>query len=236
MRRRNVIAILLLAGASVHAGDVTGTVRLTGRPPRIGWREVMQDTDVCGDAARRAASLTLGTNQAVRDVIVYLGAGVTAGRSRPVAPVTLDQRGCDFVPRVQIAASGAPLVLRNSDPTLHVVRIDSMSSTNAIQTLLTAATPYAGSEKRFQLANFREPTLLKAMNVNGRDWMAAYIAVMPHPWAALTDAEGRFTLRDVPAGTHKLFAWHEVLGTLVREVKVTGDHATTVNLEFSGTR
>jgi hypothetical protein len=37
----------------------------------------------------------------------------------------------------------------------------------------------------------------------------------------------------VPAGTHKLYAWHEVLGTLVREVKVIGDRPTTANFEFS---
>lgn len=234
MRPRSVIVILLLAGSSAHAGDVTGTVRLAGHPPRIAWREVSHDTDVCGESARPAASLALGANQSVRDVIVYLDG--PAGNSRPSGPVTLDQRGCDFVPRVQIAGSGAPLTLRNSDPTLHVVRIDSMSSTNAIKTLVTVATPYAGFEKRFQLANFREPTLLKAMNVNGHDWMVAYIAVMPHPWAALTDAEGRFALRDVPAGAHKLYAWHEALGTLVREVKIAGDRPTPVSLEFSGSR
>jgi hypothetical protein len=63
--------------------------------------------------------------------------------------------------------------------------------------------------------------------------MAAYIAVMPHPWAALTDENGNFTLRGVPAGTHKLYVWHEVLGTLVREVKVIGDRPNTANFEFS---
>ena len=234
MRPRNVIAFLLLCGVSTRAGEITGTVRLAGHPPRLAWREVVHDTEVCGETARPATSLLLGTNQTVRDVIIYLGAGPT--NSRPLTPVTLDQRGCDFVPRVQIAASGAPLIVRNSDPTLHVVRIDSMSGTNELKTLLTVAAPYAGFEKRFQLANFREPTLLKAMNANGHDWMAAYLAVMPHPWAALTDGEGRFTLHDVPAGTHKLYAWHEALGTLVREVKITGDGATTVSLEFSATR
>ena len=40
---------------------------------------------------------------------------------------------------------------------LFMVRIDSMSGTNAQRTLLKAATPYAGYEKTYQLANFREP-------------------------------------------------------------------------------
>jgi hypothetical protein len=57
--------------------------------------------------------------------------------------------------------------------------------------------------------------------------------VMPHPWAALTDENGRFTLRNVPAGTQKIYAWHEVLGTLVREVRVNGEHASTVDFQFT---
>ena len=63
--------------------------------------------------------------------------------------------------------------------------------------------------------------------------MAAYVAVLPHPWAALTDETGRFTLRSVPAGTYKVYAWHEVLGTLTREVKLNGNHTATVDFEFA---
>jgi hypothetical protein len=68
---------------------------------------------------------------------------------------------------------------------------------------------------------------------NGHEWMAAYVAVLPHPWAALTDENGRFTLRNVPPGAHKLYAWHEVLGTLTREATVSGSRSTTVDFEFT---
>jgi hypothetical protein len=170
----------------------------------------------------------------VRNVIVYLAgyaSDVVNHGTNNVA--TLDQRNCEFVPRIQIARSGAFLILRNSDPILHLVHIDSMSGTNHARTLLTAATPYAGYEKKYQLANFREPTLLRVGSGNGCSWMAAYIAVMPHPWAALTDDKGRFTLHDVPDGEHKIYAWHEVLGTLTREVRVDGQRSTTVDFQFT---
>ena len=244
MRLRKPIPLLMLvalvafiatvAVAQNGQGTISGTVRLVGPPPTIPTVLPKTDFDMCGSVARPTQSLLLGTNQTVRNVIVYL-AGYTqnsAGNGTNDA-IVIDQRDCEFVPRIQIARTGAPLILKNSDPILDVVRIDSMSSTNGQRMLLKAATPYAGYEKVYQLANFREPTLLQVTSGNGHEWMAAYIAVLPHPWAALTDENGRFTLRNVPAGMHKIYVWHEVLGTMAREVRVNGDGTTTVDFQFS---
>jgi hypothetical protein len=223
----------LIADGENGEGVISGTVRLIGPVPSIPTLTPLADFDNCGTEARQTQSLSLGANQAVRDVIVYLDGYTQNGGSGTNERVILDQRNCEFVPRIQIARSGVPLILRNSDPVLHVVRIESMSGTNGSRALLKAATPYAGYEKTYQLANFREPTLLHVSAGNGHEWMAAYIAVMPHPWAALTDENGRFTLRNVPPGAHKIYAWHEVLGTLTRDASVNGNHPTTVDFEFT---
>src|SRR5436309_7724978 len=224
------LSLIVAMTVSVHAADISGTVRLAGRAPSIPMVSADVDLDVCGSEAKPLQSLMLGTNQAVRDAVVYLSAG-SANRSDAVA--VLAARDCEFVPRVQIVRSGATLVLSNSDSVLHVVRLESLSGTNGPTTLLNVAAPYAGYEKRFRLANFREPTLLKATCGNGHGWMVAYLAVVPHLWAVMTDECGRFSLSSVPPGAYKLFAWHEVLGTLVREIKVSSGRATNVDLEFT---
>jgi len=224
--------------ADNNLGSIAGTVRLAGPVPSIPLMYAEQDIDVCGPQVRPVQSLVLGTNQVVRDAVVYLSAVASNGRraSSNTVVAVLDQRDCEFTPRVQITESGATLTLRNSDPVLHVVRIDSLSNTNAPTTLLNVATPYAGYEKRFKLANFKEPTLLKATCSNGHSWMVAYLAVMPHTPAALTDMNGRFTLAGLHAGAYKLYAWHEMLGTLVRDVKVSDGHVTSIDLEFGVNR
>ena len=203
MRLRKPIPLLMLmalvaftaalAGAQNGPGTISGTVRLVGPPPSIPTVLPQMDFDMCGSVARPTQSLLLGSNQTVRNVIVYLaGYAQNSASNGTNGAIIVDQRDCEFVPRIQIARSGVPLILKNSDPILHVVRIDSMSSTNGQRMLLKAATPYAGYEKVYQLANFREPTLLQVTSANGHEWMAAYIAVLPHPWAALTDENGRF--------------------------------------------
>ena len=244
MRLRKPIPLLMLAalaalttkvtGAENGQGTISGTVRLVGPPPSIPTVLPQTDFDMCGSVARPTQSLLLGTNQTVRNVIVYL-TGYTQGSASNGTndAIIVDQRDCEFIPRIQIARSGVSLILKNSDPILHVVRIDSMSGTNGQRTLLKAATPYAGYEKIYQLANFREPTLLQVTSGNGHEWMAAYIAVLPHPWAALTDENGRFTLRNVPVGTHKIYVWHEALGTMARDIRVNGEGSTTADFQFS---
>lgn len=238
MRLRKPTLLFILWAPMVFAqngpGTISGTVRLIGTPPTITTVLPQTDFDMCGTAARPTQSLLLGTNQTVRNAIVYLAGYAQSNPSFGTNDtIVLDQRDCEFVPRIQVARSGMTLTLRNSDPILHVVRIDLMSSTNGQRMILKAATPYAGFERVYHLADFREPTLLQVTSGNGHEWMAAYIAVMPHPWAALTDENGHFTLHNVPAGTHKIYAWHEVLGTLISDVHVSGEHGAVADFQFS---
>ena len=213
---------------------ISGTVHVVGPAPNIPTIQPEADFDACGLEPRPTKLLTLGTNQTVRDVIIYLARpGLPSASPSSNDAVVLDQRDCEFVPRIQIGRTGAPLILRNSDPVLHIVRIDAMSGSNEPRTLLKVATPYAGFEKSFHLANFHEPTLLHAASANGHAWMSAYIAVLPHPWAALTDENGHFVLHHVPRGTQKIYAWHEVLGVLTQEVRLNGNRTAVVDFEFT---
>lgn len=245
MRTLNLVIVTVVSvwsapicGADTTGGTIAGSVRLKGRAPNIPLVYTEQDPNVCGDGVRPMQLLLLGTNQTVEDVVVYLAGPVpnASHASNDSAQAILDERNCEFVPRIQIARSGGILILKNSDPVLHIVRIASMSGTNGQTTSLSVAAPYAGFEKRWRLTDWHEPTLLHAMSGNGHNWMAGYIAVMPHPWAAMTDENGRFTIRGVPAGTYKLCAWHEALGTLARDIKVVPDRVAAADFEFSTER
>jgi hypothetical protein len=244
--RRPATPLLLLmlltmawpARADDGTGVITGVVRLNGDPPSLASHKPARDTEVCGPQPRRLQSLTLGPGREVANAIVYLGA--TSVRQKTAAPknltVSLDQQDCEFSPRIQVVRAGATLWLKNSDPTLHIVRIESLGHEGEARVLLEAATPYAGYEKKFQLANFTEPVLLRATGGPGRPWMTAYLAVLPHSLAALSGEDGRFTIRNVPPGRHRLYVWHEVLGTIAREVTVTGKRASNVAIEYDRSR
>ncbi|MEZ6125260.1 MAG: hypothetical protein R3C49_19095 [Planctomycetaceae bacterium] len=66
------------------------------------------------------------------------------------------------------------------------------------------------------------------MKCDFHPWMMAYWLVLDHPYAAATDAEGNFTISNLPVGEHEFRIWHERAGYIDRKFMVNvkaGDNA-----------
>jgi hypothetical protein len=62
--------------------------------------------------------------------------------------------------------------------------------------------------------------------------MQAWVWVLEHPYAVVTDSDGSFELSDVPAGSYKLTIWHEALGEKTVDVTVQAGKATATDFSF----
>ena len=62
-------------------------------------------------------------------------------------------------------------------------------------------------------------------------WMKAYHFPVDHPYYAITDADGKFTIKGLPAGKHQFIVWQERAGILDRKLEVTiaPDETTTLD-------
>jgi hypothetical protein len=63
-----------------------------------------------------------------------------------------------------------------------------------------------------------------------------YHLVLDHPWGAVTDADGKFELPQLPAGKYDLKVWHEMAGYLARRIEVEVDGDTELSLKFAPTK
>jgi hypothetical protein len=65
-------------------------------------------------------------------------------------------------------------------------------------------------------------------------WMNEYIGVVDHPYFAVSDRSGAFTIQGVPPGEHTLVAWHEKYGPLRQQVGVEAGATAAVELTYPG--
>jgi len=202
------------------AGSIGGRVVVTGTVEPLPPQPVFKNKDVCG-ATTLDERLVVGSGGALRYAVVHLE-GIRSGKPLPGSrPVVLDNDHCAFVPHVLSASVGQKLEIRNSDPLLHDAH-----AWLGTRTLFNVGVPKGRTVTRV----LEDPGLIH-INCNVlHTWMHAYLFVADHPYHAVTDAEGRFELPDVPPGRYTLTTWHELLGSAHQDVTVQAGQETTVDV------
>jgi plastocyanin len=112
---------------------------------------------------------------------------------------TLDQVDKQFVPRLLPIAIGTEVQFPNHDQIHHHVYSFSRLKSFDLPLYKGEATP---------AVTFDQPGVI-TVGCNIHDWMSATIVITPSQHFAVTDANGRFSLPDLPSGSYSLVAWHE---------------------------
>jgi plastocyanin len=176
---------------------------------------------------RRPGVAELGT-PAGRDVpnllrsVVYLeSAPRGAFESVEGGHAVMDQRNETFVPHVLAITTGTTVDFPNSDKFYH--NVFSLSKVHPFDLGRYAA----GSSRpvRFDRAG------IVRVFCDIHSHMNAYILVFNHPFFAMTDAEGRYRIDNVPPGTYGVIAWNE--GTSSETRPITVPDGGTAELDFT---
>lgn len=204
-----LVVLLLLVPLQARAnGSLTGVVRAEGPTKELPNVAITKDASVCGKEAAREV-LRVATDGAVANVVVTLR-GAKATASLPPTPhAAVDQVGCRYTPHVQAVTVGTAVDLLNNDAVLHNVHGTLDAAGGSPITVFNVAMPWKGQKLPTVL---KRPGIIKLRCDAGHTWMNAYIHVFDHPYFAVTDGKGRFTIKDVPAGQYTLEYWHEPLG------------------------
>jgi plastocyanin len=156
-------------------------------------------TPLSGGAAAVSGSVTDSDGKGVADAVVFVQAP-TPTPARTKSSQVVDQIHKTFVPGLLPIVVGTSVRFPNHDQIHH--HVYSFSPTKTFELPL-----YKGEEAPEVV--FDKVGVVKiACNIH--DWMSGIILVLPSAHYAVTDAQGRFVLENLPAGDYTLVAWHEL--------------------------
>jgi len=214
------------ASPAPGAASIAGCVKLDGPAPRLAPLRMSSDP-ACAKMHPAPATnegIVAAGNGGLQNVLVFVSEGLT-GRSFeiPPEPAVLEQKGCMYGPHVLAMQANQKLEIVNSDSTTH--NIHPLPANN--REWNKAEAPGVKLEETFSREEIAIP-----VKCNVHPWMRGYIAVLKHPYFAVTTADGSFRLPDLPPGEYTIEAWHEKLGTATKRITVAPGQAQRLELVF----
>jgi plastocyanin len=196
-------------------GTISGQVRFEGPVPEQavlqlgGWSECAAQHP---EGNPRAGDILVNDGK-LQNAMVYVKEGLgNRVFAVPPEPVTIDQKGCIFLPRIVGVQVDQPLRLLNSDALAHNVH----------------GLPHNSRQWNFSLGvkgaartiTVNKPEAMIEIKCDIHPWMRAYLGVFDHPYFALSGQDGAFTLKNLPPGEYTIEAWHEGFGTRSQQVSL----------------
>jgi hypothetical protein len=206
---------------------VSGQILYVGSVPESKRLPVVRDNEFCGETVSVTKIHVERPSGGIDGVVLSLE-GLSRGKPLLLdkTVIAVENRTCQFVPRINVAVVGSELKIINSDPILHNthIRVGARSG----RTFINVAQP-AGVD-----AIIRKLGRAGIFDVrcDAHTFMQAFIHVFEHPYFAVTDSTGRFRMTQVPPGTYRLHMWHEALGTRTKTITVPSAGPLTLDLVF----
>ncbi|MDA7949936.1 MAG: carboxypeptidase regulatory-like domain-containing protein [Pirellulaceae bacterium] len=215
-------------------GHLRGRFEFSGKIPPAKLLTISQDKAHCGNHTLYDESLVVDPNKkGISNIFISL----RLKRGKKIAShedyaetlktaITLDNTQCQFVPHALFIRTGQVLEIRNLDKVGHNTRINTPKN-STINPMIPA-----GGILKHQFT--KGESIPAEVSCSVHPWMSAWIWVVDHPYVALTDSQGNFEIRNLPAGEWTFQVWHEKSGYL-KEVTHNGKLTTFKRGRFTAT-
>jgi len=229
LRKLSVISAVLscLIIQQSLAGNIVGKITYTG--PKVAPSMIKMNADpkcikMHSGKDVESEQVVVNPNNTLRWVFVYVKKGLEGKKfPTPTSKVSINQSGCMYNPHVFGMMANQPLEITNSDATLHNIHALPKNSSQ-----FNIAQPNKGMKLT---KTFDKSEVMVKIKCEVHNWMNAYVGVLDHPFYAVSDDKGNFSIKNLPPGDYELEAWHEKFGT--KSMKVTVGASDTKTVDFS---
>jgi hypothetical protein len=214
-------------------GDISGQILFEGEVPTLKLAVRAGDPTVKDPAI--CAAIDLNNNELLVDpkskgianVFVYIYHKNIERNGIKIHPeaakikdsekeIVFDQKNCRFIPHVMVIRNGQNVRIKSADGCAH------NTHTSAI---------FNDEFNSIISPNDRVGVLLDTLDVpeslpmpvkcDFHPWMKAHWLIINHPYATVTDKDGKFTIEKLPVGDIEFRIWHERNGYINRKYVVT---------------
>ena len=232
-------------------GTITGKVTITqGTPIPKGFNLItFPDPVYCGRIStgtgwRILQEFSVAADGGLKDAVVVL-VDATKGKPFTFEPPTIEARDCRFLPFVSVVKDRSEVNVVNMDPVFHDIQAYETShlGPRVLFNMPLPMNPHhkhnVGADSHEHLAGQPMKEVIRmtkdrrifVMQCGFHAYMESWGLAVDNPYFAITQADGTFSLRDVPPGDYTLVAWHPGVGTMT-EKKVTVPAKQMVNADF----
>ena len=216
-----------------HGGTIEGTISLDGVVPEPkGFNLItFPDPMYCGRISngrgwRLLHDFVVSPQGGLKDAIVLLEV-IEAGKHFDVSVPLIEARDCMFQPFMTIVRNGHAVEVINMDPVMHDIQGYETSPEAGARVLFNTPLIMNHQHHRGDLHAMHNhapgKSLIGPIYLNkGRRtfymqcgfhaYMESWAMAVNNPYYAVTDAEGKFVIDDIPPGTYQLVVWHPQTG------------------------
>jgi len=214
---------------ALGTATVKGQVKFNGKAPKRRPIDMAGKPEcaACQKDKTLDESIIVNADGFMQNVFVYVRSGVEEYVFPvPKEAVFLDQNCCKFTPHVVGVRVGQPLKIRNSDGFSHNVRSTPRSVKNRAFNFMQT------TQGKEDIVEFHALDVFVKLKCDLHGWMGANVGVVENPYFAITDADGRFEIKNLPKGEFTIEARHEELGSKTVNVKLADKESKDISFEF----
>lgn len=238
MRWAMVLVVCVVCGGAQAAdwGNLSGQFVLEGDIPKLKPKVVKGDPKVRDPKCCAAQDVPNDTlvvnkdNKGIQHIFIYLKS-VSKRKIHPdlkqskKKEVIFDQKKCLFTPHTLLIRLDQQVVVKSGDNISH--NTHSIPIFNKGENFIVGANDRVGIKMpKFRIKE-RLPIEVKC-DIHG--WMSARWLILDHPYAAITDKDGKFTIKNLPDENFEFIVWHERVGYINKALKVKITKDKTLDL------
>jgi len=219
-----------------NGGTLSGRVTLTGPVPRARSFHLIHAPNIkfCarisdGKGHRILRDFTVSENSGLKDTVIALQ-GVKKGKPFPTKMQTFNIDRCHSDQYVIGVHNGENILLENKDPIRHEIATYEINSASYVDQISNKAIIKQSSQVRSAFVSRDTNEFLIKCNLH--PFLQTRGFMVENPYYAISDAEGNFSLKDVPPGTYDVLAWHPFIPTQTGTVTIEEGKSSQIDFVF----